>query len=280
MDYIDLHAHSTASDGTDAPGAIIEKGAAMGLRAMSVTDHDTVSGVAEAMAAGERLGAEVIPGIEVSSDYRDNNIHILGYFVDIRSPALRPVLEWVKTEREERNKKIVAMFAADGFDMTLEELREEYPISVLGRPHMAEHLMRKGYVNSIKEAFDKYLGEGARYYMPKRRISIARAVEVILAAGGVPVLAHPLQYRYPPDEVIEMIEYTKSLGIRAMECYYSEHSMAQQEWLLAQAERYGLGVSGGSDYHGSRKTHISLGTGMGNLAVPYSVLEQLKALRN
>lgn len=280
MDRIDLHAHSTASDGTDAPGAIIEKGAAMGLRAMSVTDHDTVSGVAEAMAAGERLGAEVIPGIEVSSDYRDNNIHILGYFVDIRSPALRPVLEWVKTEREERNKKIVAMFAADGFDMTLEELREEYPISVLGRPHMAEHLMRKGYVNSIKEAFDKYLGEGARYYMPKRRISIARAVEVILAAGGVPVLAHPLQYRYPPDEVIEMIEYTKSLGIRAMECYYSEHSMAQQEWLLAQAERYGLGVSGGSDYHGSRKTHISLGTGMGNLAVPYSVLEQLKALRN
>ena len=280
MDYIDLHAHSTASDGTDAPGAIIEKGAAMGLRAMSVTDHDTVSGVAEAMAAGERLGAEVIPGIEVSSDYRDNNIHILGYFVDIRSPALRPVLEWVKKEREERNEKIVAMFAADGFDMTLEELREEYPISVLGRPHMAEHLMRKGYVNSIKEAFDKYLGEGARYYMPKRRISIARAVEVILAAGGVPVLAHPLQYRYPPDEVIEMIEYTKSLGIRAMECYYSEHSMAQQEWLLAQAERYGLGVSGGSDYHGSRKTHISLGTGMGNLAVPYSVLEQLKALRN
>ena len=280
MDYIDLHAHSTASDGTDAPGAIIEKGAAMGLRAMSVTDHDTVSGVAEAMAAGERLGAEVIPGIEVSSDYRDNNIHILGYFVDIRSPALRPVLEWVKKEREERNEKIVAMFAADGFDMTLEELREEYPISVLGRPHMAEHLMRKGYVNSIKEAFDKYLGEGARYYMPKRRISIARAVEVILAAGGVPVLAHPLQYRYPPNEVIEMIEYTKSLGIRAMECYYSEHSMAQQEWLLAQAERYGLGVSGGSDYHGSRKTHISLGTGMGNLAVPYSVLEQLKALRN
>jgi len=276
---IDLHTHSHASDGTDAPAAIIEKGAALGLRAMSVTDHDTVAGVAEALSAGERLGVEVISGIEVSSDYRDNNVHILGYFIDIDAPALRPVLDWVKTEREERNRKITDMFAADGFDMTLEELKEEYPDSVLGRPHMAEHLMRKGYTRSVKEGFDKYLGEGRPYYLPKRRISIARAVEVILSAGGVPVLAHPLQYHYPRQEVVEMIEYVKSLGIRALECYYSEHSAAEEAWLLAQAERYGLGVSGGSDYHGTRKTHIALGTGMGRLAVPDKVLEELKARR-
>jgi len=279
MDLIDLHTHSTASDGTDAPSAIVEKAAALGLRAVSVTDHDTVSGVEEALAAGERLGVEVIPGIEVSSDYRENNVHILGYFIDVRAEALRPVLDWVKTEREERNRKIVAMFAADGFDMSLEELQREYPDSVLGRPHMAEHLMRKGYTQSVKEGFDKYLGEGKPYYLPKRRISIAKAVEVILAAGGVPVLAHPMQYKYPRDEVTEMIEYTMSLGIRALECYYSEHSPEEQEWLLARAERYGLGVSGGSDYHGTRKTHIALGTGMGSLAVPYGVLENLKTRR-
>ena len=279
MDRIDLHVHTTASDGTDAPAAAVEKGHAIGLRAMAVTDHDTVSGVAEAVETGKRLGMEIIPGIEVSSDYRENNVHILGYFIDPASPALRPVLEWVRAERDERNKKIVALLSADGFDISLEQLNREYPDAVLGRPHMAEHLMRRGYAASVKEAFDRYLGEGGKYYMPKRRISIARAVEVILAAGGVPVLAHPLQYGYPEDEVVAMIEHAKALGIRALECYYSEHSPEQQAWLLSMAEKYGLGVSGGSDYHGTRKTHISLGTGMGGLCVPYSVLENLKKLK-
>ena len=279
MDRIDLHLHTAASDGTDAPAELVKKAAALGLRAVSVTDHDTVAGVPEALAAGERLGIEVVSGIEVSSDYRDNNVHILGYFIDPDSPALRPVLDWVKTERRIRNEKIVAMFAADGFDISLEQLHDAYPGAVLGRPHMAEFLMRKGYTSSIQESFDRYLGEGGLYYLPKRRISIRQAVEVIRHAGGVSVLAHPLQYHYPRNEVVEMIEYAVSLGVRALECYYSEHTPAEQAWLLAQAERYGLGVSGGSDYHGTRKTHISMGTGMGNLAVPYRVLEGLKALR-
>ena len=279
MDRIDLHVHTTASDGTDAPAAAVEKGFAIGLKAMAITDHDTVSGVAEAQSAGARLGIEVVAGIEVSSDYRDNNVHILGYFIDPLSPALRPVLDWVRTERDERNEKIVALLAADGFDISMEQLNEEYPGAVLGRPHMAEHLMRRGYADSVKDAFDRYLSESSPYYLPKRRISIARAVEVILASGGVPVLAHPLQYRYPENEVVEMIEHAKALGIQALECYYSEHSPGQQAWLLSMAEKYGLGVSGGSDYHGTRKTHISLGSGMGALCVPYTVLEGLKKLR-
>jgi len=279
MSQIDLHIHTAASDGTDSPAAAVEKAAELRLRAMSVTDHDSVSGVAEAMAAGERLGVEVVPGIEVSSDYRDNNVHILGYFIDIHNPALRPVLDWVKNERDERNAKIVGMFAADGFDISLGILNELYPNSVLGRPHMAEYLMKKGYTASVKEGFDKYLGTGKPYYLPKRRISIADAVKVIVAAGGVPVLAHPLEYHYPENETIEMIEYAKSLGIRALECYYSEHSLVQQRWMLAQAERYGLGVSGGSDYHGTRKVHISMGSGTGHMDIPYSVLENLKILK-
>ncbi len=279
MDLIDLHNHTTASDGTDSPEELVGKAAALGLRAVGITDHDTAAGVTEALEAGDRLGVEVVPGIEVSSDYRDNNVHILGYFIDPTSPALRPVLEWVSAERKARNEKITAMMAADGFDISMEQLRSAYPGAVLGRPHMAEYLMRKGYTASVQEGFAKYLGEGKPYYLPKRRISVARAVEVIAAAGGVSVLAHPLQYRYPEKEVVELIEYAKALGIRALECYYSEHSTADQAWLLTLAERYGLGVSGGSDYHGSRKTHIRMGSGMGDLAVPYTVLEGLKALR-
>ena len=220
-----------------------------------------------------------MPGIEVSSDYRDNNVHILGYFIDPAAPELRPVLDWVKTERDERNEKIAAMFERDGFDISLAQLREEYPDSVLGRPHFCEHLMRKGYISSVKEGFEKYLGEGKPYYLPKRRISIAKAVETIVAAGGVPVLAHPMQYPEPEPELIELIETAKALGIRALEAYYSEFSAEQTAWLLRAAEKYGMGVSGGSDYHGTRKTHISMGTGCGNLAIPYSVLEELKKLR-
>lgn len=279
MNCIDLHIHTTASDGTDPPRAAVEKAASLGLAAVSITDHDSVSGVPEAMRAGAELGVEVVPGIEVSSDYRDNNVHILGYFIDPAAPELRPVLDWVKTERDERNEKIAAMFERDGFDISIAQLREEYPDSVLGRPHFCEHLMRKGYISSVKEGFEKFLGEGKPYYLPKRRISIAKAVETIVAAGGVPVLAHPMQYHYPESELIELIETAKALGIRALEAYYSEFSAEQTAWLLRAAEKYGMGVSGGSDYHGTRKTHISMGTGCGNLAIPYSVLEELKKLR-
>ncbi len=275
---IDLHIHTTASDGTDLPAEAVRKAAALGLAAMSVTDHDTVDGVGPALAAGKELGIEVVPGIEVSSDYRDNNVHILGYFIDPAAKALEEVILWVQREREIRNRRIVKMFQDDGFDLSLEELEANYPHAVLGRPHMAEMLTRKGYVSSIKEAFDLYLGEDRPYFLPKQRISIARAVEVILASGGVPVLAHPFQYHYPLREVEEMIEYTRSLGIRAIECYYSLHSPEEQAWLLGRAEALGLGVSGGSDYHGTRKPHIAIGSGTGWMEVPYSVLEGLRAL--
>lgn len=280
MDYIDLHNHTTASDGTATPAQAVETAASLGLRAIGITDHDTVAGIPEALEAGERLGVEVVPGIEVSSDYRDNNVHVLGYFIDPTASALRPVLDWVRNEREERNELVVNMFQRDGFDISIEALRQAYPDAVLGRPHMAEFLMRKGYTSSVKEGFERYLGEGKPYYLPKLRITIRRAVEVILDSGGVPVLAHPLQYHYPENEVIEMIEHVRRLGVRALECYYSEHTPEQQAWLLSLAERYGMGVSGGSDWHGTRKTHISMGTGTGHLRVPYTVLENLKKLRD
>ncbi len=279
MGCIDLHIHTNASDGTDAPAEAVEKARTLSLEAIALTDHDTVSGVAEAVRAGEQLGVEVVPGIEVSSDYRDNNIHVLGYFIDPEADALRQVMDWIRVERIARNEYVVNKMADDGFDISMEELRRMYPDAVLGRPHMAEFLVKKGYVSSIREGFALYLGEGKKYYLPKRRISLARAVDTILASGGLAVLAHPLQYRYPLEEVIEMIEYARSLGVKALECYYSEHSPEDERWLLARAEEYGLGVSGGSDYHGTRKTHIAMGRGMGNLAIPRRVLDELKKLR-
>ena len=144
MEYIDLHTHTTASDGADRPSRVVGLAFEKRLAAVAVTDHDTAAGVAEAVETGERLGIRVVPGIEVSSDYRDNNIHILGYFLDVDAPALRTVLDWVTIERAERNQKMCDMLAADGFDVTMEELLKEYPAAVLGRPHFAEHLMRKG----------------------------------------------------------------------------------------------------------------------------------------
>ena len=279
MPRIDLHLHSTASDGTDRPAALAEQAASLGLAAIAVTDHDSVEGVAEAMEAGAHLGVEVVPGIEVSSDYRDNNIHILGYFVDISHPALRTVLDWVSVERDERNRKMCAMLSADGFDITMEELLSQYPAAVLGRPHVAELMVRKGYVSSVAEGFDRYLEVGRPYFLPKRRIGMDRAIETIHKAGGVSVLAHPFQYRDPLDETVELIEYARDLGVMGLECYYSENTPEQQAWLLSRAEKYALGVSGGSDCHGARKPHIRMGSGIdGSLCVPASVLAELKVL--
>jgi hypothetical protein len=277
---IDLHIHTTASDGTDTPAQAVERAKALGLAAIAITDHDNVDGVAPALAAGQALGLEVIPGIEISADYLGNKAHIVGLFIDPASPALRPALDWAVNERAGRNEKIVAAMAADGFDISLEALHEAYPDSLLGRPHMAEYLMKKGYVTSVKEAFNKYLGEGCPYYRGKERMPMEQAVQVIRQAGGVAVLAHPLQYGYEGQALEDFLQQAKAMGCAALEAYYSEHSPAQQAFLLDKAQELGLALSGGSDFHGSRKPHIQMGSGIENgLAVPYSILPRLRALR-
>ncbi len=275
---IDLHIHTTASDGTDSPARAVRTAKALGLAAVAITDHDSVSGVEEAVGAGRALGVEVVPGIEISSDYKGVEVHIVGLFIDTGSPALRPVLDWAVSEREGRNEKIVAALAADGFDISLEALRAENPGSVLGRPHMAEHLMKKGYVSSVKEAFEKYLGEGRPYYRERELMPAGRAVRIVGQAGGVPVLAHPLQYGFGEKEREAFITAARAMGCAALEAYYSGYTPADEAMLCAAAARHGMLVSGGSDYHGSRKPHIRMGSGTGGLAVPYSVLEGLKTL--
>ena len=274
---VDLHIHTTASDGTLSPRACVAMARELGLAAMAVTDHDTAAGLPEALAAGAELGMPVVPGVELAADWRGRSVHILGLFIDPASPGLRPALDWAVEQRERRNEKILAAMAGDGLPIRREELGQERPGAVLGRPHIAAWLMEHGYAASVADAFDRYLGRGKKYYFPRQRMPLTEAVGCIRAAGGVAVMAHPLQYGYGPAALEEYLLAGRAAGCGALEAYYSEHSAEQTRQLLATAERLGLAVSGGSDFHGARKPHIAMGSGIGgSLAVPASVLEGLR----
>ncbi len=275
---VDLHIHTTASDGSEDPVQAVRLARETGLSAIAITDHDSVSGIAAALDAGATLGVEVVPGIEISAEYLGRHAHILGLLIDHTDPVLRPVLDWAVNERVRRNEKIVAAMAADGFDISIEELTAENPGSLLGRPHMAEHLYRKGYVSSIQEAFQLYLGDDCPYYLPKERFPLPDAAAIIRQAGGIAVIAHPLQYGYDETELLAYLDTCHRAGCSGLEAYYSEHTPEERDYLLALAGSRGLVVSGGSDWHGTRKPQIQMGTGIeGNLSVPYAVLEGLRA---
>lgn len=275
MGKIDLHIHTSASDGTITPRETVELAGKLGLSAIAITDHDTVAGVNDALIAGEELGVKVIPGIEISAGY-DDGVHILGLFIDPKSVALRPALDWVIREREARNERIVNAMVSDGIPISIQELQTANPNAVLGRPHIAQWLMNHGYVSSMVEAFDRYLDKGRVYYRSRKRIPLSDAVSCIRNAGGVAVIAHPLQYGYEKTEMETFIRTCVDEGCRAMECIYSGYGTEQREMLVSMAAEYGLAISGGSDFHGKRKPHIQMGWGIdGEISVPDSVSEGL-----
>ena len=271
MGDIDLHVHTTASDGTCTPAEAVRKAAALGLRALAITDHDTVSGHQEAIAAGKALGVEVVPGIEVSTRY-GTAVHILGYYVE----ALVPVLQELVHDRDTRNEKIAALMAADGLPVRYEEMQARFGTAI-GRPHFGRVLMELGLAESVSDAFRRYLGRDQRYFVPRRILDIDSSVEGIVQSGGIPVLAHPFQYKKNDAELRELIEHCMAHGLRGMECRYSGYDAGQTAYLEALAEEYGLVKTGGSDFHGDNKPQISLGTGIaGELDVPYAWLERLR----
>ncbi len=276
MKTIDLHIHTTASDGTASPTEVVAAAHGLGLTAMAVTDHDTVSGIDEATAEGQRLGIEVVPGIELSSRY-GKTIHILGYFLRTGSPALSRVLEWIVAERDERNRKMVDLMAADGLPVDYEAMRERFG-PVIGRPNFGQVLVELGLASSVQDAFDRFIEKGQRYYLPRKMLSIERSVEVIREAGGVPVLAHPLQYKLEKPALRQLIEHCMDHGLLGLECRYSLYDEEQSRYLLSLAREYGLTPTGGSDYHGSNKPRLAIGTGTGQLAVPAEWLDGLRAL--
>ena len=274
MKTIDLHVHTTASDGTASPAEAVELAKAAGLSAIAITDHDTVSGYAEAAEAGKALGVEVIPGIEISTKY-GRAVHILGYYIDPDSDKLAPVLEWVVRDRDERNRKMAGLMAADGLPVSYEEMHRRFG-AVIGRPHFAEVLVELGLAKDVRDAFDRYVEKGQKYYLPRNFLSIERSVEIIREAGGIPVLAHPFQYKLEEAGLRELIEHCMESGLKGIECRYSGYSTEQSKYLSRLAEEYGLIKTGGSDFHGENKKHISIGTGTGALEVPYQYLEKLR----
>ncbi len=275
MKKIDLHVHTTASDGTLSGREVVELAAQSGLAAIAVTDHDTVSGYAEAAKAGAELGVEVVPGIEISTKY-GGAVHILGYYIDPDSDKLRPVLDWVVNDRNERNRKMAELMAADGLPVSYDDMRRRFG-DVIGRPHFADILVELGMADTVQDAFDRFVEKGQRYYIPRTILPIESAVEIICAAGGVPVLAHPFQYKRDDAGLREIIEYCMGYGLRGMECRYSGYDADMVAYLERLADEYGLVKTGGSDFHGSNKPHIALGAGInGNLNVPYDFLSELK----
>ena len=277
MDRIDLHIHTTASDGTFTPEEVVREASRLGLAAVAITDHDTAAGYARAAAEGEKRGLEVVPGIEISTKFR-SAVHILGYYIDVDSPALEEVLDWMHRDREERNVKLCAMLRASGVDIDIERMHARFG-DLVGRPHFAEIMIENGMARDMNDAFERLLNKNKPFFIPRQFLPIERSIEIIREAGGTAVLAHPFQYRLDDAALRELIEHCMESGLEGMECRYSGYDAAQTAYLEALAAEYGLVRTGGSDFHGAIKGEIRLGEGKGGLNVPYAFLEELRSRR-
>ncbi|MBM4340524.1 MAG: PHP domain-containing protein [Deltaproteobacteria bacterium] len=281
MGYIDLHLHTTASDGVKTPSEMVRYAKAKGLQAISITDHDTIEGLEEGLAEGERLGFEVIPGIEISAEHSPGSMHLLGYFIDIHHPTLNEKLKYLQRAREERNPKMVEKLNRLGVKITYEEVVKASGGGQVGRPHFAQVLIEKGYVRNFQEAFDRYLKKGASAYVDKLRLTPAEAIHLISEARGVPVLGHPNTLGLNGAKGLEsLIGDLLKDGLKGIEVYYPEHSSTEVAQYKTLAERNGLIMTGGTDYHGIEKESLDVGVGRGDMKIPYSMVEALKAARN
>jgi len=279
MQYCDLQTHSTHSDGTDSPRRIVELASDAGLGAIALTDHDTTTGLAEAKAAGEEFGIQVISGVEITCEYGGKSMDMLGYCFDSGADQLQAQLAVIQEGRRSRNLEIIGKLNALGFDITYEEVAAEADKTdgkIVGRPHFATVMIRKGIVQERQEAFDKYLAEGGAAYVQKLAVSPEECVDMLKSAGGLAVLAHPKLVRFPKDKNIrDLLTDLKAAGLAGIECYYSLHSDEETAMYLDLAKEFDLLVTGGSDYHGGNKPEIRVGIGMGNLKVPMACAEAL-----
>ncbi len=274
-ELIDLHTHTVLSDGTMTPEELVGYAEKKGLYALALTDHDTIGGIEAALLAASDKRVTVIPGIEISTTYQSRDIHILGLNIDRTDPGLLRHMEAYRQARMERTEKTARLLAADGYDISIEQLEEEFPVSVLTRSHISKHLMMKGYVSSITEGFRTMLDPGCRWYVPMGRISPEESIRLIHNAGGKAVLAHPLLYHFTPEELDAFVGHLKDEGLDGLEAIYSLNSGSDEADMKALATGYRLPITGGSDFHGSNKPDIDLGSGKGDMSVPRELLEPL-----
>ncbi|MBE9530848.1 MAG: PHP domain-containing protein [Proteobacteria bacterium] len=278
---IDLHIHSTASDGTLSPLEILNMAQRLNLGAISITDHDTINGTKEALAIGIPPSLKFLTGVEISANPPPSfsgpgSFHILGYGINIHDTELNHTLVRLQEARKNRNPRIIELLNRMGFELTLHEIRKEVGECQLGRPHIANQMVKKGFVQSVSEAFDNYLATGQPAYVDKYRVDCDRAIAVILNAGGIPVLAHPVLLNIQDDDVLEkLVICLKEMGLKGIEAYYPEQTPDLIARYTEIANRYGLLITGGTDFHGSIKPEIKMGSGRGNFSVPYELYEKL-----
>lgn len=281
MDTIDLHIHSCFSDGTCTPEELVDLALDAGLKAIALTDHDTVAGVAEAIRCGREKGLPVIPGVELSCEYtvrpgRKKEIHILGYNLDYTQPELRDTLQKAAAERDQRNRKMCKNLNDAGFPITYETLMARFPNTIVTRAHFARFLYEQGAIGSIEAGFRKILAQDGPYYVMRKYLTPESGIRLIQKAGGVPVLAHPLLYKLSVTEIRNLLTKLKNFGLRGIEALYSRNRGNDEAFVRKLAQEYGLFITGGSDFHGSNKPDLSIGTGTGHMQIPATLLENLQ----
>lgn len=281
MKYIDLHTHSTTSDGTYTPTELVNYAFKKGLSAIALTDHDTVDGIKEAQNAAKKLQEEghsftLIPGVEISAGFMSRDIHILGLYIDPENEKLRKTLAKAVAERDERNEKMAANLRAIGFEIYVEEMKADDPNSIITRAHFAKMMVKKGYCSTINDVFKKYLDNDKPCYVKREYISPEDTIALIRQAGGVPVLAHPLLYHLSQPEIEALVKRLKGAGLEGIEAIYSNNISNEEAYVRSLAHHFDLAITGGSDFHGSVKPDIDLGVGRGNLKIPEELLIELK----
>ena len=266
----DLHVHTTASDGTLTPEQTVREAARIGLGAVGIADHDTVDGIAPGIAAGRQLGVIVVPAVEINTDFGKDEIHILGYYIDYKSPALNAHLSRLRNERAERGRRIVERLNEMGLNVNLDRVFQIAGKGSVGRPHIARAIVEAGYASSMNGAFGKYLIRGAPAYVPRHKLTPSQAIDIIREAGGVAVLAHPGNSKC--DELIP--ELVKA-GLQGIEAYHTDHSSAKTRHYIEIARRYGLVATGGSDSHGPNNLKT---VPIGHVTVDLTVVDKLREL--
>lgn len=280
MKAVDLHVHSNKSDGSMTPTELVDYAIEKGLAAFALTDHDTTAGLDEALSYAKGKDIEVIPGIELSSEYMGRDIHIVGLFINHNSPAF---LEHISTFRDSRVQRNITMCNRlrdeAGIDITYEALQAMEPGAVITRAHYARYLLNHGYVKSLTEAFDRYVGDHCKYFVPREKITPEAAVKLILDCEGIPVLAHPILYHMTKSQLDTLVARLKDAGLMAIEALYSTYSSSDERSIKELATKYNLTLSGGSDFHGAAKPGLDLGTGYGKLYVYEEILNNLRKLK-
>ena len=274
---IDLHTHSVYSDGTNTPTELVTMAEERGLRALALTDHDTVGGISELLAAAENSSIEVVPGIELSAEWDQGTMHVLGYFIDHTDPALQKKLERLRGGRDNRNVEILKKLNNLGYRLRWEDIEKQAGKGVVGRPHIAAALMEQGHMKSKKAVFDLLLAKGRPGYVDRERYPAKECIEFIRQAGGVSVLAHPATIHLPNEQLRILVGELKEQGLGGIEAYYAENRPGNIRKFTEWAEELALICTGGTDFHGKNSPDLKLGTGFGQLRVPDEALEQLKA---